>query len=32
VVGVSDLGTSTILPSDSDIKRLVGPYLATVLA
>jgi hypothetical protein len=32
VVGVSDLGTAVILPSDSDIKRLLGPYLATVLA
>ena len=32
VVGVSDVGTSTILPTDSDIKRLLGPYLLTVLA
>jgi hypothetical protein len=32
VVGVSDVGTATILPQDSDIKRLLGPYLATVLA
>jgi hypothetical protein len=32
VVGVSDLGTATILPRDADIQRLLGPYLATVLA
>lgn len=32
VVGVSDVGTATILPQDSDIKRLLGPYLRTVLA
>ena len=32
VVGVSDVGTATILPQDSDIKRLLGPYLNTVLA
>ena len=32
VVGVSDVGTATILPQDSDIKRLLGPYLTTVLA
>jgi len=32
VVGVSDLGTATIQPYDSDIKRLLGPWLATVLA
>jgi hypothetical protein len=32
VVGVSDLGTATIQPYDADIKKLVGPHLATVLA
>jgi hypothetical protein len=32
VVGVSDLGTATIQPFDADIKRLLGPWLATVLA
>lgn len=32
VVGVSDVGTATILPQDSDIKRLLGPHLKTVLA
>lgn len=32
VVGVSDLGTATIQPYDADIKKLLGPHLATVLA
>lgn len=32
VVGVSDVGTATILPQDSDIKKLLGSYLNTVLA
>jgi hypothetical protein len=32
VVGVSDLGTATIQPYDSDIKRLLGPWLKGVLA
>lgn len=32
VVGVSDVGTATILAQDSDIKRLMGPYLRTVMA
>ena len=32
VVGVSDLGTATIQPYDSDIRRLLGPHTQMVLA
>jgi hypothetical protein len=32
VVGVSDLGTAQILPQDTDIKRLLSPYTAMVVA
>lgn len=32
VVGVSDMGTSTIVAKDADISGLLGPWLATVLS
>lgn len=32
VVGVSDMGTATIVAKDADIAGLLGPWLATVLA
>lgn len=32
VVGVADLGTAVILPTDSDIRRLLSPYTPPVLA